>query len=144
MSPPTTGFPVPLAHWSQRALAALIDVAPVAAFALWNRSWPAVAVAIAYLWWVGVIDGLTGQSPGKALLGLRLVDQRGTVVGRRMGVGRKFLHVLDLLPLGLGFLLPLVDVRRQTLADRMLSTFVVSGARPRRMSVALWVPPRSH
>jgi len=39
--------------------------------------------------------------------------------------------------------MPLIHVKRQTFADRIMSTFVVSGARRRRLSLALWIPPRS-
>lgn len=142
-SPSVATTPTPLAGWGRRVAAGLIDVAPLALVVLWNRGWAAVAFGAAYLWLLGHIEGVGGQSPGKASLGLRLVDGAGGLVGGQAGVGRKFLHVLDAVPLGLGFLLPLVHVRRQTVADRVMSTFVVTGVPPRRLSLALWVPPRS-
>lgn len=135
--------PIPLAGWSLRVRAALIDGAPLAFFAVWSRGWAAVAFGVAYLWLLGHLEGVSGQTPGKALLGLRLVRSGRSMVGQRVGVARKFLHLFDLLPLGIGFLVPLVHVRRQTFADQLLSTFVLSGVTPRRFSLALWLPPRS-
>ncbi|MFO7299542.1 MAG: RDD family protein [Actinomycetes bacterium] len=139
----TASFPVPLAGWGRRALAGIIDLAPLVLLLFWDGTIWRVAVAVAYLWLLGHLDGVTGQSPGKALLGLRVVDAAGADIGGRAGVIRRFLHVVDLAPLGLGFLLALVHVRRQTIADRLLSTFVVSGFAPRKPSLGLWIPPRS-
>ena len=141
---PAIAIPTPLAGWGHRVAAASIDAVPPALVAIWNRGWAAVVFGVAYFWLLGHLDGISGQSPGKALMGLRLVDNAGSVVGGRVGVLRRLLHVLDILPLGLGFLLPLVHVRRQTIADRILSTFVVRGLTPKRVSLALWIPPRSH
>ena len=39
--------------------------------------------------------------------------------------GRDLLHILDLLPLWLGFLWPLWDARRQTFADKIMKTVVL-------------------
>lgn len=135
--------PTPLAGWVRRVRAGLVDGAPLLVFALWNRGWLAVGVGLAYLWLLGHLDGVTGQTPGKALLGLRLVGGNGAPPGKRVGVARKFLHVVDLIPLGLGFLVPLVHLRRQTFADQIVSTFVIGGTPPRPLSLALWLPPRS-
>jgi uncharacterized RDD family membrane protein YckC len=125
-------------------LAGLIDLAPLAVVVAWWDSVPWIVVfVLAYLWLMGHLDGVVGQSPGKALLGLRVVDGTGAPIGGRAGVARRFLHLVDLIPVGLGFLMPLIHVKRQTFADRIMSTFVVSGARRRRLSLALWIPPRS-
>lgn len=140
---PASTVPIPLAAWFPRVQAALVDGAPLLFFAVWNRGWAAVAFGVAYVWLLGHLDGVSGQTPGKALLGLRLVGSGGSVSGKRVGVGRKFLHVLDVMPVGIGFLIPLVHVRRQTFADQIVSTFVVSGVQPRRFSLALWIPPHS-
>ena len=136
-------MPTPLAGWGRRVLAGLIDLAPPVLVGLWNRGWVAVAFGLAYFWLLGHLDGVSGQSPGKALLGLRVVDATGATVGGRAGVIRRFLHALDFFPLGLGYLLPLVHARRQTIADRLMSTFVVAGMAPKRVSLLLWIPPRS-
>ena len=55
-------------------------------------------------------------------MGTRVVNQAGEVVGGGAGIGRKFLHILDTLVCLLGWLLPLVDSKRQTIADKVMST----------------------
>jgi hypothetical protein len=42
-----------------------------------------------------------------------------------MGIVRYIAHVVDAIVCGLGFLLPLVDAQRQTIADKLLSTVVL-------------------
>jgi uncharacterized RDD family membrane protein YckC len=78
------------------------------------------------LWNSGYRQGRTGQSLGKSALGIRLV-RAGTEepVGVGRAVGRQVAHLLDGLPLGLGYLWPLWDEQRQTFADKVCSTLVV-------------------
>jgi len=68
---------------------------------------------------------LIGQTPGKALLGVRVV----CCDGRKLGFFRALLrytgYLVSALPLGLGFLWVLVDDRRQAFHDRLAGTFVV-------------------
>jgi uncharacterized RDD family membrane protein YckC len=137
------GFPGPLASWGRRVAAMAIDLFPLVLLSFVDRPWVSLVLAAGYLVLLGRIEGLTGQTPGKAILGLKVVDGSGMTVGPAAGVGRKALHVLDLVPAGLGFVLPLVHVRRQTIADRIMATYVVSGVPPRHLSLALWIPPRS-
>ena len=72
------------------------------------------------------LAGRTGQSWGRKLFGVRLVDDR---TGRAVGVGRALLrdvaHVLDVAVFYLGYLLPLVTAKRQTIADKVSRTVVV-------------------
>jgi uncharacterized RDD family membrane protein YckC len=49
----------------------------------------------------------------------------GQPVGVGLAIGRYFVHILDALPCYLGFLWPLWDSKRQTFADKILSTVVV-------------------
>jgi uncharacterized RDD family membrane protein YckC len=75
---------------------------------------------------VVVRQGRTGYSLGKTLVGIQLVR---IDTGRPMGVGRClvrfFAHYVDTLACYLGWLWPLWDARRQTLADKMTGTVVV-------------------
>ncbi|WP_225752716.1 RDD family protein [Actinotalea sp. Marseille-Q4924] len=81
-----------------------------------------VALWIANRW---VLQGRTGRSVGKRVLGLRLADQRtGVVPGTGRTIGREIAHVLDW-PGPLGFLWPLWDRLTQTFADKVSSTVVV-------------------
>jgi uncharacterized RDD family membrane protein YckC len=70
--------------------------------------------------------GQTGQSTGKRVIGLRLIREAdGSLIGGGAGIGRYFVHILDAIPCYLGFLWPLWDARRQTFADKLMSTIVV-------------------
>jgi uncharacterized RDD family membrane protein YckC len=67
---------------------------------------------------------MIGQTPGKALLGLRVARQDG----RRLTLGCAALRLagywLSALPLGLGFFWVLVDPRRQAWHDKLAGTHV--------------------
>jgi uncharacterized RDD family membrane protein YckC len=138
--PPSLGDdPAP---WPSRALAAAVDlgvplgiylVAGVASTALrdaGNR--PAVTVLLTgYLWilawvvWQVLAQGRTGQSVGKRVARVRVVDAAGSPTGPARAALRTAAHLLDLLPAGLGFLWPLWDQRRQTFADKIVGTTVL-------------------
>jgi uncharacterized RDD family membrane protein YckC len=73
---------------------------------------------------------LTGQSVGKALLGLRIVrndPRRPTLV--KLSLMRSMVRAsgywLSLLPLGLGLLMAVFDEQHRTLHDRLAGTRVV-------------------
>ncbi|MFK3981785.1 RDD family protein [Micromonospora sp. NPDC050397] len=72
--------------------------------------------------------GKTGQSWGKKALGIRLV---GEATGQPIGAGKAFLrdiaHIVDIIICYVGFLFPLWDSKRQTLADKIVKTVVVKG-----------------
>lgn len=99
-------------------------------------------VGLAYWVYIGYLDGITGQSPGKAIMGIRLVNEKGELIGSGPGIGRKFAHIVDSLVCMLGWLLPLVDAKRQTIADKLLQTYVVTGAEKKPFAVDLWMPPQ--
>lgn len=71
--------------------------------------------------------GLTGQTLGKKICSIRVVDaatfQPGIGAGR--GVGRYFARWLSALPLGLGYLWMLWDENKQTWHDKLCTTVVV-------------------
>lgn len=88
----------------------------------------AVAVLTAgyLLWNFGVRQGTGGASIGKSLMKFKVVGER---TSQPIGVGRSVLrqlvHVVDAVPCFAGYALPLVDTRRQTLADKVMSTVCV-------------------
>lgn len=70
-------------------------------------------------------QGRTGQSIGKKVMGISLVDERtGQPIGAGMAFVRDLAHVLDGF-FYIGYLWPLWDEKRQTFADKILSTVVV-------------------
>jgi uncharacterized RDD family membrane protein YckC len=82
----------------------------------------ALAVVIYNRW----ILGGRGQSLGKRALNLRLLgEQTGQPVGTLMAFVRDIAHLVDGLICFVGYLFPLWDSRRQTLADKIVKTVVV-------------------
>ncbi len=147
-TPQPAGLPSPLADWGTRAVGFLVDYAPVFILnAIFFRSsfisWLVWLASIAYWVYMGHLDGLTGQTPGKAIMGLRLVNAQGELLGSGNGIARKFAHIIDGLICGLGFLLPIVDQNRQTIADKIMTSYVVSGVERKPFSFDLWMPPSS-
>ena len=70
-------------------------------------------------------QGRTGQSIGKKVTGIKLVEERsGQPVGAGMAFVREIAHVLDGI-FYIGYLWPLWDPKKQTFADKILSTLVV-------------------
>jgi uncharacterized RDD family membrane protein YckC len=85
-----------------------------------------LGLMIVSIWNVIVKQGRTGQTVGKETMKIKLV---GAASGRPVGKGRSFArqlaHLLDALPLFLGYLWPLWDKNRQTFADKAARTVVV-------------------
>jgi uncharacterized RDD family membrane protein YckC len=152
--PAPDAVPPGYAPWSMRVLAVLLDTAVVAlplavgqvvvvlaggdflSGRVGGVSGPALAVywagALATvglgIWDVVVRQGRTGQTWGKSWLRLRVVrGSDGSVIGPAMTAIRALAHVLDAIPCFLGFLWPLWDHRRQTFADKIVGTVVISG-----------------
>lgn len=124
----------------------LVDWAPIIIVnAIFIRSafigWLISLASIAYVAYLGHLDGLTGQTPGKAMMGIRLVNQQGELLGSGAGIGRKFVHILDSIVCFLGWLLPIVDSKRQTIADKVMTTYVVTGVEKKSFAIDLWKPP---
>src|ERR671915_174283 len=136
-----------LANWPQRVGAYLIDylIAAIPAFLaviLFSGTDPgetpsAGASVVAFLLylvslgiWIynrAIQQGRTGQSWGKQVLNLRLVRMAdGQPMGGGMAFVRDLAHIVDALPCYIGFLFPLWDARRQTFADKIVSTVVIS------------------
>jgi uncharacterized RDD family membrane protein YckC len=70
--------------------------------------------------------GKTGQSWGKKVVGIRLVsEQTGQPIGAGMAFLRDLAHFVDGIICYIGFLFPLWDAKKQTLADKIVKTLVV-------------------
>lgn len=71
-------------------------------------------------------EGKTGQTPGKKIVGIRLLrEYDGAPLGFGLAFGRRLLHTLDALPCYLGFLWPLWDDKNQTFADKLVHTVTI-------------------
>jgi uncharacterized RDD family membrane protein YckC len=85
---------------------------------------------LASLGWIGYNRwyraGTTGQSVGKQAINVRLIDeQTGRPIGGGMAFLRDLAHFVDAIICYVGFLFPLWDAKRQTLADKIMNTVVV-------------------
>jgi uncharacterized RDD family membrane protein YckC len=152
---PTAATPGPLADWGTRVLATLID---------WAASWILVIAGIIVAFIIGAIsttlgllvglvvyaaaaalgfyfaymNGACGQSPGKKVMGIKVVsEETGQVIGGGLGIVRALAHFVDGIIFYIGFLFPLWDPKRQTLADKIMKTVVLSGQPKQALSPEL-------
>jgi uncharacterized RDD family membrane protein YckC len=71
--------------------------------------------------------GQVGQSPGMRVMGLKCVGQAtGQPIGGGLGFVRAIAHFVDSVICYVGWLFPLWDKQRQTLADKIMSTVVIT------------------
>lgn len=132
---PYTAAPTmtPYANWGQRVGAYLIDIAPIVIIDLifFRISFVVgLLLSLAALGWTiynrWYQAGTTGQSLGKKVLRLRLVsDQTGQPIGPLMAFVRDICHIVDSVICYVGFLFPLWDAKRQTIADKIVGTVVI-------------------
>lgn len=81
-----------------------------------------VSLAIFYYTW---FVGKYGGTPGKLILGLRIVDEHGGPIGYSMAVKRYLATILSALTLGIGYLIAAWDSEKKTLHDILVRTRVV-------------------
>jgi uncharacterized RDD family membrane protein YckC len=137
-----------LAQWPQRALGWLIDFVALAipGWILYSIGGPkvdtttGVTTAPNFFYWLGVLyflalaiynrwyrGGTTGQTIGRGVAGVTLVkESTGQPVGMAMAFVRDLAHIVDSIICYVGWLFPLWDVKRQTLADKIMSTVVIT------------------
>lgn len=119
----------PLASWGLRLAGYLIDtvLSTVVTLVLLAVSEPLSNAASLIVFLVfGYMTGTTGQTPGRRLMGIKVLRmQDGQVLGAGLGIARQFCHILDAIPLLLGFFWPLWDSKNQTFADKIVSSVVI-------------------
>jgi uncharacterized RDD family membrane protein YckC len=84
----------------------------------------ALLAAIAFaIWNNGYKQGTTGQSIGKGMMNFKVVSEKtGQPIGFGNSVLRMFAHIVDAIPCYVGFFVPLFDAKRQTWADKIMTT----------------------
>lgn len=89
--------------------------------------WVASVLGLAYLAWnYGYRQGATGSTIGKSAMKFKVVSENtGQPVGFGISVLRQIAHLVDVFICYIGYLFPLWDAKRQTLADRIMSTVCV-------------------
>jgi uncharacterized RDD family membrane protein YckC len=137
--------PADYANWLTRVAAYLVDSIPqmvlivLAIVVLGKASSVALLLSLVfYLAAIGVViynrwikAGQTGQSWGKQLVGVRLIDEETREpIGPLMAFVRDLAHIIDSLICYVGFLFPLWDEKRQTIADKIMHTVVVPAEAP--------------
>jgi uncharacterized RDD family membrane protein YckC len=91
-----------------------------------NPSATAINTAIGLAYFIYFEGGATGQTLGKKVVKIRVVDfQTGGPLGYGKAVGRYFARILSILPLGLGYFWMLWDKEKQTWHDKLAGSVVV-------------------
>lgn len=104
-----------------RACTATPSVAGHVAFAIF-----AVLSLMYIVWNYGHRQGVKGSSIGKSLLGFKVVSEKsGRPIGFGRSIVRQFAHVVDAAICMVGYLFPLWDGKRQTLADKIMGTVCI-------------------
>ena len=81
-------------------------------------------LALAYLIWnYGYRQGTTGSSIGKSIMKFKVVSEKtGQPIGFGLSIVRQLAHIVDAIICYIGYLFPLWDAKRQTLADKIMTT----------------------
>jgi uncharacterized RDD family membrane protein YckC len=87
----------------------------------------AVLLPVAYaVWNFGYRQGTTGASVGKSVMKFQVVSEKTwQPVGFGLSLIRQVAHAVDGIVCYIGYLFPLWDAKRQTLADKMMTTVCV-------------------
>ena len=137
----SSGAP-PYAAWLTRVGAYIIDGIPAWILfgigeALTVHGAPAIGglLFLAGLGWIAYNrwfqGGRTGQSLGKKVTDIWLLgEDTGQPIGAGMAFVRDVAHIVDAIICYIGFLFPLWDGKKQTLADKMVHTIVVRNDGP--------------
>ena len=90
--------------------------------------WPFVlALAVFFAYYI-VPEAQWGATPGKRVVGLRVIREDGAVIGWRESIIRNVLRIVDGFVLyAIGVILILTSAKRQRLGDRVAETIVVRG-----------------
>lgn len=130
--PPAAGYGQ-LAEWPARAQAGLIDyfgpliLAFIVYFISSTLGGLVWLVALGWGFYNAYLNGETGQSFGKKTVGLKLVgEQTGQVIGGGSGIVRMLCHIIDGAICYIGYLFPLWDAKKQTIADKIMKTVVIT------------------
>jgi uncharacterized RDD family membrane protein YckC len=90
--------------WAALLLTGLVSFA----FAIWNY---------------GYRQGTTGSSIGKSIMKFKVVSEKtGQPIGFGLSIVRQLAHIVDTIICYIGYLFPLWDAKRQTLADKIMTT----------------------
>ena len=139
-----------LAQWPQRALGWVIDFIALAipGYILYWLGAPKTTIVgntivqsgPGFLYYLGGVyilalwiynrwyrGGTTGYTIGRGVAGCKLVkESTGETIGMGMAFVRDIAHIVDSIICYVGWLFPLWDTKRQTIADKIMSTVVLA------------------
>lgn len=99
---------------------------------------------IAFFIYLFYLQGEEGGTPGKRITGLKVVKLAdGQVTGGGMGIVRQIAHAIDGAICYIGYLFPLWDPQRQTLADKIIGTVVLRDQRKESFGPQLFQMPQN-
>lgn len=95
--------------WTTTGLIVLLLTSLISlAFAIWNY---------------GLKQGTTGSSIGKGIMKFKVVsEETRRPIGFAMSIVRQLAHAIDVAICYIGYLFPLWDAKRQTIADKLIKT----------------------
>jgi uncharacterized RDD family membrane protein YckC len=81
-------------------------------------------LSLAYIVWnYGYRQGTTGSSIGKSIMKFKVVSEKtGQPIGFGLSIVRQLAHIIDAAICYIGYLFPLWDAKRQTIADKIMTT----------------------
>ena len=71
------------------------------------------------------LNGIHGATPGKMILGMRIVNAKGKYIGIPHAILRYIGKFVSAIIFGIGFLMIIWDKKKQGLHDKIASSFVV-------------------
>jgi uncharacterized RDD family membrane protein YckC len=85
-----------------------------------------LAALVYVVWNYGYKQGTTGSSIGKGIMKFKVVSEKTwQPIGFGMSIVRQLAHFVDAIICYIGYLFPLWDPKRQTLADKIMTTVCV-------------------
>jgi uncharacterized RDD family membrane protein YckC len=82
-----------------------------------------LVILVYAVWNYGYRQGTRGSSLGKSVMKFKVVSETtGEPIGFGLSVVRQFAHIVDAVICYVGFLFPLWDAKRKTLADKIMTT----------------------
>ena len=80
---------------------------------------------LGYLGLITYMEGIKGGTPGKLILGLKITDDQGKLIGIKRAIARTLGKMLSGFLFGVGYAVILFDRKRQGLHDKIARTYVI-------------------
>ncbi len=107
-------------------------------FAVWGSAFWGISAF--FLNW-GVFQGLTGQSFGKKVVGIKVIHEDGTPITVAQSFGRSLLYLVSSIPAWLGFLAIFTHREARCIHDWICRTIVVDA--PNQAAIVEGIIPQS-